>query len=448
MANDMKPLLGGIFGEASGGEGWKGVGKNIADVVNTITQKLSEFMKWLSENPKVAEFGVALAGVGVAALGFGLALDGILLKLMPVLKWIASGIGIISKMGFSWNTVGALLRPIVTNLFPSLSKVIIFVAKNAVPALSAAWKILSGAFGIFRTVVLPVLQSLGLLNPIFLGVVAILAILYLAWTNNWFGIRDITYKVVDWIRVKLVVLSDKFREVKDDIIEAWNNLPTKFEEVKQSISNSIDYYKAKFEGWKTDVNNAVQGVIDKFWEMVGKVTSYLEGISFEGIFTKITDLGKKILGIDDDAPTVANAVSFAINAITFGGALGTIAGLVLKILGIDDDAPGVATSIANTINGISFAGILGKIEDVKKALSGMIQTAKDAYNEVMGYSNKSNDAKNNVTSTGTPSLVPSGRSTAPYKDSGLNLKTQYVRVGTINNNGDSISKARIQKVTG
>lgn len=67
-----------------------------------------------------------------------------------------------------------------------------------------------GAIGtlisIFTTVVSVVATVIAALNPItlvILAIVAVLATLYVAWKNNWFGIRDIVGGVVDWMSEKI-----------------------------------------------------------------------------------------------------------------------------------------------------------------------------------------------------------------------------------------------------
>lgn len=183
-----------------------------------------------------------------------------------------------------------------------------------------AWAIAATAAGI--ATVVAAATALIALAPllIFIAVItAVVALLYLAWTNNWGGIQDKTRAVVDW-----------FNGTAKPILE------TAFEIIKKAV-------KILFELWKK--------LVDKVWEALKKLIDFISDTfvpifeekmnSIKGIIEKMTPAWVKEIG------TISNA--FQKVADTIGNVLGKVDELSRKATG-----KGVASMILKAIPGIGM----------------------------------------------------------------------------------------------
>jgi TP901 family phage tail tape measure protein len=297
IIKDVAPSFSTFF-DTLGGSGASSTSSALsvlAGVINVVSGAIAGLLKWLADNPAVVKFGLAIAGIAAAFVTLAPAISaviGVIGTVAGAFGTIATAAsGLIAMIGA--EGLGATLGYLFATAFPGLASAITAVASVALP-------ILSTAFGILVNTVIPILiEGLGLLlTPIGLIGVAVAA-LALAWTQNWFGIRDRAYEVWEMIKTGI---SDLYNEllVKYDLIKAqitflynewvnrwdkfWNYLTTvkklisqkideikadiklKWDQIKTTITTAIDNIKKAIETKVTDFKNAgiklMQGLID------------------------------------------------------------------------------------------------------------------------------------------------------------------------------------------
>ena len=141
-----KGIFTDIFTAISGGSGDT---KTFTDVINTLTGALAKVFAWIDKHPGVTKLAVT---IGLAAVAFA--------YIVPIVAAVASAVG--SLMLF----VGSLATAIGG-------------ATSVIGAISAVIAVLGGPI------------------TVIIGLVALLAA---AWATNFFGIRDKTKTVVDFIK--------------------------------------------------------------------------------------------------------------------------------------------------------------------------------------------------------------------------------------------------------
>lgn len=181
---------------------------------------------------------------------------------------------------------------------------------SAIGSIITILPALSGAFAAIGAVItgtlLPAIGSvIAALVPVILpilAIIAVLALLYLAWKNNWFGIRDIAAQI--WAGLKAL-----FKQTVDNLIQVWNMLKPAVEYVLKFIMTVVAAFQAAFNGdwyrfgqllrqawdmlWKAQIAiiqaawngikqaalNIVNGILSVFkidWSQIGK--SIVQGI--------------------------------------------------------------------------------------------------------------------------------------------------------------------------
>ena len=202
-----------------------------------------------------------------------------------------------------------------TNLSPETQKTILVVAGLAAaigPLLLGVGSLMSaigailpiigaaaGAMGALNLSMLPIILVIGL-------IVAAIALLYLAWTNNWFGIRDTLTEVwetylkpaletlIAWfqetIPVALQFLADVWNNVLLPAITAiWDFLNTYILPIFSALANvAIAVLKAELEILASIWENVLKPALEVIW-------SFIQG-SIIPIFDKVATVIRDTLG--------------------------------------------------------------------------------------------------------------------------------------------------------
>jgi TP901 family phage tail tape measure protein len=260
VGGDIGKALAGMFSSMGEGDGGKGLGKSIAETINAISGAVADLMKWLADNPKIVEFGIALAGIAVAGAGLVIAFAGVLTALAPFIEVIATIIAVVAEFGISWTAIGTIVGIIVSTIFPGLAAaigvVIGFITPLAgaiIPALGVAFSVLSTAIGIVVYTVIPILlEMLALiLTPVGL-VIAGIALLAVAWSRNWFDIQGKTQAAVDFISEQWEALKAAVAEIGPAFSEAAVTLSGIWDGIKTSIKTKLDEIIADVTKWVSD----------------------------------------------------------------------------------------------------------------------------------------------------------------------------------------------------
>ncbi len=231
-----------FFGSFSGPEAGSmtSAGSIIAGVINTLTGVVATFLKYLADNPKIVELGIAIVGV-VAAFA----------TLTPIISGV---------IGF-FGSLYAALYPV--------GYIIGYLAGTVIPLL---------------------------ITPLGLVGVAVAA-LALAWATNWMGIQDKARSVWDWLRTSINNVANELKTAYAKIISqgdtlktqfgnAWNSLVTLYVTIKNSLITSV-------QNLHTSLTSAYNSIITSAstlkTQLLAKWAEIKEGVlaKLNGLFTDI-----------------------------------------------------------------------------------------------------------------------------------------------------------------
>lgn len=175
-------------------------------------------------------------------------------KLIPLIEAFAAWatenqtlLAVMIAVGLALGAVGAavlILWPIVTGIIAVFSALVaVFQAVIAIVGVVVA--ILGGP-----------------LTVIILAVIAIGAALYLAWHNNWFGIRDVVQKVVDWFKnTVLPFFSNDFGKgilaILDMVSGGWI---TRFNAMRSAVEGVINMIRSLISAAQDLATKASKGL--------------------------------------------------------------------------------------------------------------------------------------------------------------------------------------------
>ena len=188
------------------------------------------------------------------------------------------------------------------------NKKVILIVIGLVAAIGPLISIIGGLIGIFTTVsAITIPTFLVAAGPILLivgAIIAIIALLLIAWKNDWGGIQAKTKAVVDFLRTMITRFIDKWK--------------VDFERGKEFVASLSEGFVNAFEG----IKKAIGWVIDKIkilidWFSKIKVPDILTGkspspfeVSLRGIGSAIDDLNtKQIPGLASGLGAVGGAAS-------------------------------------------------------------------------------------------------------------------------------------------
>lgn len=249
--------------------------RNLLDWIKPIVQK---FAAWAKQNPELIT-GILKAGMAIGALG--VAMLGIL-KVISVFKTIGS----VFK---AFSSIGKL-----GSVFTSLGGVITKLG------------------GVFLTAGKAIAGFIAGLNPIVLiigAIIAVVGLLYAAWKNNWFGMRDILNnfwentlqpfiqkikdwfaKIPEWFNTAIGNIKNFFASIGNWFKQAFVDIGDFFSGIGAWFSNAF----SAITGW---VSNAFVGVIDWFKSAPAKIG---EAVStwWDNVKAFVSDFISKFVGED------------------------------------------------------------------------------------------------------------------------------------------------------
>ena len=299
-------------------------------------------------------FGVVETVVGVAVDIIGEIIE----KITEFVGWLNSG-----------STGAEAFKAVVVGLTAA------FVAyKTVTLAITAAQKAQVIATNLVA-VAQKALNVIMNMNPIGLVIAAITALvaafLYLwktnegfrkFWINLWEKIKDAMRKAKEkisgWIenlKKKFDEFKKKAEEIKNKIVQTWENIKTKTKELKDKV---VQWFE-----------NIKQGIQDKITAAKNKVTSIFENIR-STIQSKITAAKNKVVEIFNN---IKNSISEKI-----GWARDKVSSAVSKVKSLLSFS-GLASSVSTVFNNVKNK-IKEKIENARDKVKGAIDKIKGFFN--------------------------------------------------------------------
>lgn len=355
--------------------------------------------------------------------------------LIPVFSLLVTVFaGVMTALQPVTDFIGNNIQPIMLGLAAAISVIVI-------PAF-VAWAIAAGAAALATiTAMAPVLA-------IAAAVGIAVAALYLAWSTNFLGIRDITQQVIDFVRPYVETALAAIQTAFDTVLPyvtaavetAWGAIQVVFETVFPIIQTIVETYVL---AWQTIIETAlgiILGIFQTVWPVIqGVVATILPIIAsvvetyigailtvvqtvlplVQAVFSLVWD-GIKLY-VDTVLGLIATAVSVGMYLIKdiIGPILGAlksevwdpiwngIKATVDTVIGVAGGVGGVVGSVTTGLGDVVSA-ITGKLEDLRdnvwnpiwNGLKGTVDTVVDAvkgaWNFVAGVVNSALTTWNNL----------------------------------------------------
>lgn len=197
---------------------------------------------------------------------------------IPMGQFIANTIGLKGILVILVSLFAASFIPTIVSVVGSIVSVVGWIASFV------------GGLGGIGAAIGPVLVAMGPIILIIAAIGAALALLYLAWSKNWFGIRDITSSVGKTILDWFAGLPESIKGFGTDV---YNGAVALIGKIKEGFSSSIESVKQAASSILTAVVGALSGgaqmlseIFQKGKDIVGKI--------IEGIGSMITDAKNKV----------------------------------------------------------------------------------------------------------------------------------------------------------
>ena len=354
-------------------ENWGGIRDTVIEVIDRITPRLEEIKEGVER---------FVEAVGLIKSGD---VEGGLRKLGIPQDVIDRGTEFVEKVG---EKIGPIIEEIgawiethgdeITEFFETFSVVLLgIIAASAVTGVIGA---IAGVIGTLATAVGGLMVAAA---PI-LAIAGIIALVYLAWKNNWGGIRDIITDVVDnkilplvekvkvwfeenWPLIQAIFLT-AWTVIKDNFLAAWDVLKPAFDELIATFQ--AFFTPERIQAFK-DIFGAVMVAVGVAATILGAIIQAAFGIVVAVIGAIIGAVGTLI----DWFGMLIDAVARIINGIVmmFSGDL--LGGLKEIFGGLKDYIVGTFVALKDLV--------FGTIGDL---VTGVIDFFKNLYDRLVGHS--------------------------------------------------------------
>ena len=303
---------------AEGTAGWKSMetaidgATTMQDSAAARTKGFNAAMENLSSNletflitvgtPLINDVLVPLVGILTDLFGKLATVNPEFLKWVVVIGGVLAGLGtllvVVGQVAGAISSIGALVGLLAPILGPAIAGIVAALAPIALPILA---------------------------------VIAVVALLYLAWKNNWLGIRDWVQKIVPEIGA---FLASAWEWIKATAINVWTAISTFFTTTWTAIQTTATTIWTAVSGFFTTITTAIQTTINTIWTAISTffttITTAIQTTittswtiirdTVHEIWTKMLEKASEIwVGIRDTITDIVNGlISFAGNA---GGAM-------------------------------------------------------------------------------------------------------------------------------
>jgi len=253
-------------------------------------------------------------------------------------------------------------------------------------AISYAIPVIQGLIATFAAVktAIMALSVFMAANPMVLALMAIvaaIALLYMAWTNNWGGIQDKVKAVVAFLTPAFELIKGKLKAVKDYlplllgpiglVYTAFKN----WDKIKETVTGLADTVKDKFSAMKDKISDFTRKVQDKLGLTKKEMLVMASPAGPIVALKKAWD--SNFMGIQDKTRAVMDTVKEKI-----GSAISTIKSKVDELA----DLPGKAYKWGEKLIQSFIDGIAAKIAELKAKIT-------EVADLIMGYIGITSPAK-------------------------------------------------------
>ena len=328
----------------------------MTDQVEDSTDQMDEQASSMADLSKEFAGGVKTAAVGLAVAA------GSLLSQVPVLGEVFDGLfAIVEAVAFQMDSV---LRPALSGVTDFLFDIAdaIFEADGGFGDIIGTLASVGGAAGIL----LGVLKLLGvaLTGPLLGGIALVagaIAALWLAWRENFGGIRDVAQDTIDNVSERF---SDFVETVRPIVMGFLDTLESAWDSHGETIMDVVNF------AFRT-IGAVIETVIDSILTTIEIALQILSG-DWEGAWESMTDFFSRM--VDLWAPLLSEAIDAIIDLM----------------LGLGSDLASWASDLASDAFdwGVNLMralldGVLSLAETIVEAVGSVINTIVETINDVI-----------------------------------------------------------------
>ncbi|MBV7275451.1 hypothetical protein JMF89_05565 [Clostridiaceae bacterium UIB06] len=321
-------------------DAFKVIKKDLSNVVSGAGNKFSTFIENLMKNPNKLKqqfdklWSSFKSGIS-AIVKLGSAVVSLVVKLKPLFDMIAKH----PKTVIGLFTAFKIGIPIISSIVTAFIK--FKEIKKDIGLLNTSIKAFtSGATSSFLSLFKVMTKSS--VTLIILAIIAVVVILYKAWTENWGGIREKTHEVIEFVKKKI-------ESVKET-----------FENVKKQASDFVEETKVYWQGLIEFFRHPIQGTINLIKTISGGsggkvIGDKIEGKAlgttyFSGGWTWIGEQGPELMKLPGGTQIVDNRKSQAM-----AGSSLSIAKLADTIVVREDaDIDRITYALAKKLTNVGF----------------------------------------------------------------------------------------------
>ncbi len=356
IISKVAPALAKFF-ESFGGTGASqavNIGKALAEVVNILSGALAGLMRWLADNPKIVEFGLAVTGVAIA-----------ISTLAPI---VASAVAVF------WDVVGII--GMITAALESASILAI------IGGISEAIVGFAATFLASITTIGSIAATIGavIISPVGLIAIAVAA-LAIAWYRDWGGIQEKARAVWDFLATTANNLNTRLGDAYNAIIASGSLLQTRLGAAWNAIIASgqtlISMWGSLWSNFQSIITSAASSVS-------GAIAGLLSAI--QSRFNSIIAAGQSLLASWRSHWTnVTSATNNAASTVS-----SALSNLLSRAQGIFNNIVSAAQILLNNWrthwnNLVSATN--SAASNVASALSSLLSRAQSAFNNIISAAN-------------------------------------------------------------
>lgn len=258
-----------------------------------------------------------------------------------------------------------------------------------ISGFAAIWGLLTAAFAGIAFVVGPLLALFSPIIIIILAIAAVVALLALAWKNNWFDIQGKTQVAITAIQGFLDMLVAGFwafvgfiQSVPAMIVQAWDAFKAYLYDLfVVQIPFAIGFAVGRFEKFVAeDVPSFINGVVNWFSLLPGRVAVFIQ------------EMATKVAAWFGSAKTTAIELTIAL----FNGVSDWFSQLPGKITGFLSQLPGIITKWFNDAKDAAIR----IAQEIFEGVAGWIGKVIDLFNQIIGKASEAIGKANEAFSAG------------------------------------------------
>lgn len=424
------------------GRAWEGIQKGGSDAVGALDSswdKLGDIFSdlWESVKEKASEaFDGIKSSIGAAVSSIVAVVASTIFKIVNTWYTLQSAVSDV------WGFIGFIASKALDGIVDKAEQIVTGI-QNKWSALQA---VASGVWESIEQTVSAAIDSI--VNKAEQLVVGI--------QNKWNMLQAVAAYVWDYVEQTVSNAIDSItadaEQVSSRIQSSWSSIQSVatsvWNYVQQAATNAINGMIQAAQSAVDSITakwNTIQGIVTDVWN---QVSATVNGVSFQGILTKIQEIIDKFWETVNQIPGVKSGLE-VLNSISYNSLKTSIQGYMDKFQESANKIPGVKSAIEK-LNSISFSSLKTSIQSVIDKFGDVISAAQNMYSKVSTIVNNALSSIAKVGSSGGSSnLAKASAMTASEKATRAANNTVYNNTRITNQyNTSTLKKSSVKSATG